>query len=155
VADELDVSAVMRRMDYRSSCLGKARYTRQEARREASARSRGHERYNAYRCKWCPAWHVGHVQGTPRPKKPVKLLVAAEAGRLSVAGFQGDRVAGAAVYGGAPLRAPFPDGADGFFVVTGHVIFSSRGRTCVVSNNVRQATAEDAAAEWKTGGDCA
>lgn len=56
----------------RFSCTGKAKIPNEKQARQSArslALSSG-EKIDAYACRWCGLWHVGHVPGTkpdPRP----------------------------------------------------------------------------------------
>jgi len=63
--------------DVLSGCEGKAKMTRQHAKVAAKRGRRKHQALEAYRCRSCGNWHVGHSKGkrenpeswTPRPDR--------------------------------------------------------------------------------------
>lgn len=53
----------------RDQCVGKVRYTQERAMAEAAKlHHRTWERMNAYMCRWCNSFHVGHTTKAVRQR---------------------------------------------------------------------------------------
>lgn len=69
------IREIIRRLDCAASCTGKVAYRRESAERAAAAMSDKYAAvYEAYPCRYCSRWHVGHGGSNNRWRIGIRFI---------------------------------------------------------------------------------